>query len=60
MKNIREKIKIVLADREKFLHGRRNWLIGQETLSAGKCAENASSGGENKEKSHKIKENFIF
>lgn len=49
MKNTKEKIKIVLADREKFLHGRRNWLIGQETLSAGKCAENAPRGSENKE-----------
>lgn len=36
MKNIKEKIKIVVADRKKFLLDRRNWLIGQETLSAGK------------------------
>lgn len=36
MKNTKEKIKIVVADRKKILLDRWNWLIGQETLSAGK------------------------
>ena len=64
MKNIKEKIKIVVADRKKFLLDGRNWLIGQETLSAGKLRrksiKRAAKTRKNHTKSKKILSFNIF